>query len=248
MALSGYHSCQGPQSQLLQLLLGLGMIIWNDFGCFFANSLISSASQAPPPAHDTVEATRHEEAPTTTAEPDTASTPARPQPTKVKCSQIDADRARKLGERFKLPIDVSEWTAARVEKEAYRIEKPIRMRIHRTCHQCNTTFGGNKICTSCQHNRCSQCPRYPPKKDKTKGKRKEIEEIVGGIEVDDYYGLREQIVLTIPSRTGGQGLVRKTPKQRVRRTCHQCSTMFTAGNKICASCNHVRCVDCPRDP
>lgn len=177
--------------------------------------------------------------------------PGGPQPTKVKCSQIDADRAQKLGERFKVPIEPNAWTAARAEKETYRVEKPIRMRIHRTCHQCNTTFGGNRTCTSCQHDRCSQCPRYPPKKDKTKGKRKEIEAISGvgiGIEVDTYYDLGEQIILTIPSRTGGQPLVRKKPTQRVRRTCHQCSTMFVSGNKICASCHHVRCADCPRDP
>jgi len=36
--------------------------------------------------------------------------------------------------------------------------------------------------------------------------------------------------------------------QRVRRTCHECSTLYQPGSKVCASCQHVRCADCPRDP
>jgi hypothetical protein len=175
-----------------------------------------------------------------------------PKPTKILLSQIDADRAKKLSERFKIPVDSKDWIIARSEKETYRIEKPIRMRIHRTCHECNTPFGGTKICSSCQHERCSQCSRYPAKKDK-KGKAKAAEKAkagpaAGAIEADNYYGLREQILLTIPSKSGGQPLVRKKPKQRVRRTCHSCSTLFQPGSKICASCNHTRCVDCPREP
>jgi len=147
-------------------------------------------------------------------------------------------------------MDPNEWVKARADKETFRIEKPIRMRIHRTCHECNATFGGNKVCASCQHERCSKCPRYPPKKDKSKAKEKKATPlpVPGAIEVDDYWGLREEMLLTKPSKTGGQPLVRKKPVQRVRRTCHECSTLFPAGNKICGSCNHVRCADCPREP
>lgn len=69
------------------------------------------------------------------------------------------------------------------------------------------------------------------------------------IEVDSYWGLRDVIELRKPNpRPGGQPLVRKKPMQRVRRTCHECSTMFVAGAKVCTGCGHVRCVDCPRDP
>jgi len=68
------------------------------------------------------------------------------------------------------------------------------------------------------------------------------------IEADDYEGLKRIWVLTRPSKTGGQELVRKKPLQRVRRTCHDCSTLFLPGNKICNICGHVRCEDCPRDP
>jgi len=173
-----------------------------------------------------------------------------PQPTKVLRAQIDEERARKLSERFKVPIDTKEWIVDRAEKEAYRIEKPVRMRIHRSCHECNTAFGGNKVCVTCQHSRCADCPRYPPKKDKSKAKEKKKETVVAlsGIEADHYWNLREEIVLTRPSKTGGQPLVRKKPMQRVRRTCHECQSLFPAGNKICGLCSHVRCVDCPRDP
>jgi hypothetical protein len=54
--------------------------------------------------------------------------------------------------------------------------------------------------------------------------------------------------LTLPSKTGGQDLVMKKPMQRIRRNCHHCNSVFMPGNKICTKCQHVRCVDCPRDP
>ncbi|KAF8855308.1 hypothetical protein BDZ45DRAFT_746571 [Acephala macrosclerotiorum] len=165
--------------------------------------------------------------------------------TKVMRSQIDADRARKLGERFAVTI---EPLPTGPDRATYRIEKPIRMRIHRTCHRCNTTFGNNKVCAQCQHTRCKNCPRYPPKKVEKKGK--EVVELkVVDIEPDTYYGLREQVILTKPNpKPNAQPLVRKKPMQRVRRTCHECSAMFPSGVKTCTGCQHVRCADCPRDP
>jgi hypothetical protein len=165
-------------------------------------------------------------------------------------SQIDGDRAKKLAERFKLTVDPHEWDTV-ADKEAYRVEKPIRMRIHRSCHRCNTTFGGNKTCPSCQHTRCAKCPRYPLKKPagKEKATPAAVVGTVGAIEIDTYYGLREKLELTKPNpKPGGQPLVKKKPMQRVRRTCHDCSTIFSPGAKICTNCSHIRCVDCPRDP
>jgi hypothetical protein len=47
---------------------------------------------------------------------------------------------------------------------------------------------------------------------------------------------------------GAPDLVLKKPTQRVRRTCHQCQTLFAPHTKTCANCSHVRCTDCPRDP
>ncbi|KAG9228238.1 hypothetical protein BJ875DRAFT_254764 [Amylocarpus encephaloides] len=172
-----------------------------------------------------------------------------PAPRKIVRSEIDADRARKLAERFKIQIEPQQWASKQMEKEVYRIEKPIRMRIHRQCHRCQAVFGGNKICPACEHVRCKSCPRYPPKNVEAKGKKNEAPPVADYIEPDNYRSMREPVVLTRPNpRPGCQPLIRKKPMQRVRRTCCECSTLFTPNAKICLSCNHGRCADCPRDP
>lgn len=51
-----------------------------------------------------------------------------------------------------------------------------------------------------------------------------------------------------PARTGGQPLVKKKPMQRVRRTCHECQSLFQPNTRSCLKCGHLRCDDCPRDP
>lgn len=127
------------------------------------------------------------------------------------------------------------------------------MRIHRTCHLCNTTFGSTRVCVKCEHVRCKSCPRYPLKKDKSASKTKKdaVVPIPGALEADTYYNLSNEkpLLLTKPNpKTGGQPLVKKKTMQRVRRHCHECSTMFPAKVKTCPSCQHIRCVDCPRDP
>jgi hypothetical protein len=124
------------------------------------------------------------------------------------------------------------------------------MRIHRTCHKCNTTFGASKVCVQCQHTRCKNCPRFPPKSSDTKDKGKGKEVTSGDyLEPDSYWNLKDDVVLTMPSRKpGGQPLVRKAPKQRIRRNCHECQTLFLGKSKTCTKCGHIRCTDCPRDP
>jgi len=134
---------------------------------------------------------------------------------------------------------------------AERVEKPTRTRIHCTCHVCKTTYRGNKICASCGHERCTECTRYPMKN--VRGTKDTGVEYLGssqGPGMDAIEGLKRKhkYVLTLPSKTGGQDIVMKKPMQRVRRTCHQCESIFIPGDKICSKCSHVRCVDCPRDP
>lgn len=165
---------------------------------------------------------------------------------KMMRSEIEAERAKKLAERFALYI---EPLSPVPDKETTRIEKPVRMRIHRTCHICSTTYGGNKTCVKCEHVRCKSCPRYPVKKTEKKEKALAPTTHIVTIEPDTYWGLREPILLTRPSgKPGAQPLVRKRPKQRVRRNCHECHGLFPSGTKICPGCDHVRCVECPRDP
>jgi hypothetical protein len=163
-------------------------------------------------------------------------------------SREELERARHLAQKYNIDLDTSDWKIIEV---AERVEKPIRMRIHRSCHVCGTSYGANKICASCRHERCVQCPRYPKKKvpgDKGKEATYRGGQKGPGAEAIEGLKRKHKYVLTIPSKTGGQDLVLKKPMQRVRRMCHHCDNVFMPGNKICSKCDHVRCVDCPRDP
>ena len=163
---------------------------------------------------------------------------------------MELERARQLAQKYNIDLEPRDWKVIEV---AERVEKPIRMRIHRTCHNCGTSFGANKVCASCQHRRCDDCPRYPKKKlpkDKGKAVRSEGPSgvAVGGTELAEGLKRKHTYVLTMPSRTGGQDLVYKKVVQRVRRTCHRCEAVYMPGSRICSKCGHSRCVDCPRDP
>ncbi|KAM6533394.1 hypothetical protein FALCPG4_006382 [Fusarium falciforme] len=176
---------------------------------------------------------------------------------KLTRSQLIEERAKKLGERYGLDIKISELQTGSPDDTVLRMDKPIRMRVRRTCHKCNSTFSSAKECPNCQHARCTKCTRYPPKRTEAEiiASRERRAAIIKANKenapiIPDYsYAFDEKkIVLTRPSKTGGQDLVHKKPRQRVRRTCHECSTLFISGNKTCEKCGHVRCTDCPRDP
>ncbi|KAL1902002.1 hypothetical protein Sste5346_001708 [Sporothrix stenoceras] len=176
-----------------------------------------------------------------------------PDATRVPRLQLHEERARRLGERFGLEIKPNEWHST--EGDALRVNKPIRMRVHRTCHQCNTDFGTAKECTQCKHVRCKKCTRYPPKrtdaeKQAARERRAALvkEQKENAPIIADWDLSNKPIQLTKPSKTGGQDLVYKKPRQRLRRNCCQCNKLFVSGNKTCPGCSHLRCTDCPRDP
>jgi hypothetical protein len=162
-------------------------------------------------------------------------------------SQAQMERLRKVTERYNLPMPREYVTCYGPEKEQNRVHRPTRMRIHRSCHRCNTMFRGSKICARCEHRACVLCqatprPRYiswDPVVD---------DPLAVDLEADDYHGLQEQLVISRANRTSSQHLVRKELRQRVRRTCHSCQTLFTSKNKICTNCQHVCCTECPRFP
>ncbi|KAK3306890.1 uncharacterized protein B0T15DRAFT_156592 [Chaetomium strumarium] len=196
-------------------------------------------------------------APATTskaAEPASAA-PAGPsavEATVVPRSQIFEARAKKIGELYGLEIKPSEWHST--EGNALRVEKPIRMRVHRKCHLCNTSFGLGKECAKCKHKRCKQCPRVPPKRteaerEESRKKRAAIlkERAENAPIIPDWDPTPKKIVLKRPAKTGGQDLIYRKPRQRIRRICCQCERLF-AGSKTCEGCQHTRCTDCPRDP
>ncbi|CAI4210679.1 unnamed protein product [Parascedosporium putredinis] len=175
-----------------------------------------------------------------TAEPVEEKPEPKPEPegvTKVPRSQIYEQRAKQLGERFGLQLYPGDWYST--EGDALRVEKPIRMRVRRNCHLCNSTFGVAKECPNCQHVRCKH-------RERRAAKAKELEENPP-IAVDYCFDDKTP-ELRIPAKCGKQDLVYKKPRQRVRRNCHECGTLFKAGSKLCTDCGHIRCTDCPRDP
>lgn len=173
--------------------------------------------------------------------PSTNSANARLAKTAAASSAIQEEKARALFAKYGLTLAPGEWTPP-VKADAERVEKKIRMRIHRTCHHCQTTFGTDKTCRNCKHTRCKKCPRYPTKASKDgKGAKKVVLEIA----IDDHAKI---IPLTMQSRTTGKDLQRKTQMQRVRRTCHMCNSLFAGRAVDCANCKHQRCHKCPRDP
>ena len=146
------------------------------------------------------------------------------------------EAAPTVSEPLQIPVDLG--------SAAERVEKPVRVRVHRECHVCKTDFKSEKICSKCEHRRCKECSRFPEKKSKD-GKL-EPGEVTAGL-VDEKKA-RYRLQITRPARASGQILVLKKPTQRVRRNCHSCGTQFIAGVKICGECGHARCTDCPRDP
>lgn len=163
--------------------------------------------------------------------------------TAAESSAIQEERAKVLFAKYGLSLGPGEWTRP-AKSNAERVEKKARLRIHRTCHRCQTTYGADKVCNNCHHRSCKKCPRYPLKRDKeaaNKGK---------AIAVDPNPIAIPMIVipLTIRSRRNGPDLNLRDNKQRVRRNCHQCSEIFAQGTKECPNCGHPRCPKCPRDP
>ncbi|KAL1967985.1 hypothetical protein VTN77DRAFT_2402 [Rasamsonia byssochlamydoides] len=205
-----------------------------------------SASSTKPAATATATTPTTSKPPATT----TTTTAATNRPTGYRWSAVQQERARALFAKYGLTLEPEEWMSPR-NLNVERVEKPIRMRVRRTCHRCQTTFGADKVCVGCQHVRCKKCPRYPPARSKeekeARAKAKAEGKTAQRIEVDEPKKSKPP-VLTIPSRTGGQDLVRKPIRQRVRRTCHRCQTLFIGDAKECTNCHHIRCKKCPRDP
>ncbi|KAF1938236.1 hypothetical protein EJ02DRAFT_384148 [Clathrospora elynae] len=152
---------------------------------------------------------------------------------------MQLERARTLFAKYGLTLESHEWIAAPAFKPTVeRVERSIRMRVHRSCHRCGTLYGAAKTCTQCEHERCKKCPRYPKKK---MPEEKQLEK-------DNPNILKRKKVLTIRTKAGNV-LAYQPPKQRVRRTCHKCETVFVPPTAIiCEQCRHIRCTKCPREP
>ncbi|KAF2750325.1 hypothetical protein M011DRAFT_238095 [Sporormia fimetaria CBS 119925] len=202
-----------------------------------------TTTTAPPLASSTAAA-----APTTTTTAaDTASANAPKDPKdstttthRVNHAAVQQERAIALFAKYGLTLEAHEWIAHTSHPvTVQRVERPIRMRMHRFCHHCGSEFGIEKVCPQCEHPRCKKCPRHtlwtsPANKAKQ-------------VDARDEPKKKKRMLLMHTSQ--GEERAYQPPRQRVRRTCHRCQAFFvpaTATN--CAQCNHVRCIKCPRDP
>ena len=146
-------------------------------------------------------------------------------------SRIQEEKVRAMFAKYNMTFDIGEWTPP-FKADTLRVEKKVRMRVHRTCHRCQTQFGVDRVCNSCNHTRCKKCPRYPgPKKESMKGKGA----MVGGVG-------------STTATQGEGGNVKRPDSQRAPRICHKCRTTFGGKSSECQNCKHVRCPQCPRDP
>lgn len=155
---------------------------------------------------------------------------------------MQRERARALFAKYGLTLEPHEFIVTSAAGPLVpRVEKPIRMRVHRSCHQCGTLYGHDKVCVQCEHRRCKQCPRYPKKKTSSGEKKEKAAK-------EDPEQPRKKKLLTVTTRYGKE-LAYQPATQRVRRTCHKCDAFFVpATATTCESCNHVRCTKCPREP
>ncbi|CAO1601513.1 hypothetical protein XANCAGTX0491_005168 [Xanthoria calcicola] len=159
-------------------------------------------------------------------------------------SAILEERARALFAKYGLTLEPGEWTSP-IKPDAERVEKKIRMRIHRACHHCQTTFGADRVCNNCKHSRCKKCPRYPTKRAK---EPKSKAAGPGGAPPAVASTALDLRSLTMSSRATGKQVSYRPAKQRVRRKCHQCETPFEGRALECLNCGHARCQACPREP
>lgn len=173
-----------------------------------------------------------------------------------------------MSDRFGLEMDPND--RYQMDGHVLRVHKPLRMRVHRQCHQCGGELKATTgACDKCDHSFCRQCTRYPPKRNETemaasRDRRAEILEeratnamIPSDLDLDLELDLNPSstVVLRRPVKPCVQKeLVYKKVRQRVKRMCCQCQdageavVVFHGGTRNCPKCDHVRCTDCPRDP
>lgn len=79
-------------------------------------------------------------------------------------SGISEDRARDLFAKYGLQYEARKRPQQEPPTKIRRVEKPVRLRVHWTCHECSRQFGIEKTCAGCGHRRCRECARHPPKR------------------------------------------------------------------------------------
>jgi hypothetical protein len=177
---------------------------------------------------------------------------------------VQRERTRALFAKYGLSVEAHEFIGTAPVTQApqgvLRVEKPIRMRIRYTCHMCQTTFGTARDCRKCQHRRCLNCPRQPPKRPRNIDEDKENNAVIAPDRSDDddterWNRRKEKVKSREGSPTGGPKTKSSTGAggqipvlQKTKSTCHKCETDFPVGTtQFCTECGHLRCSKCPRE-
>ena len=184
---------------------------------------------------------------------------------------ISEDKAKALFERYGIKYQprttaaAADGDAAGQTNKVRRVERPVRIRIHWTCHQCQRQFGTASACVSCGHRRCGDCARSPPKRVKAivdEAKEGQLAAANKGqilaavapttadkLDVDDAdddnpVDLSQLSMETRPN--SGIKLVMRSKPPSMRRICHECQTPFRSKSSAqCEQCSHQRCDACP---
>lgn len=78
---------------------------------------------------------------------------------------LSHERAQRLFEKYGIKYEPRQTgNESDQVRDIRRVEKPIRVRIHYTCEECNTSFGASRTCSNCGHRRCRDCPRNPARR------------------------------------------------------------------------------------
>ncbi|PYH89890.1 hypothetical protein BO71DRAFT_402692 [Aspergillus ellipticus CBS 707.79] len=165
------------------------------------------------------------------------------------------EKARALFAKYGLALEPGEWQSSN-DLTVQRVVRPIRMRVRRICHRCQTVFGPDKVCVNCQHARCKSCPRHPSSKSgenrDVRDHREHTELALQAIVAQKMKSMpppprARQPPLAMSSHTGGQDAAPEPGRPNIKRTCHRCSTVFEPDARECSICKHLQCTMCPRE-
>ncbi|KAK0276445.1 hypothetical protein LTS00_014581 [Friedmanniomyces endolithicus] len=74
---------------------------------------------------------------------------------------VDHDRAKAMFTRHGFAYEPRRQSSEEPAPKFRRVERPIRVRLHYRCHECQGRFAADKSCTKCGHRRCADCVRQP---------------------------------------------------------------------------------------
>ena len=136
-----------------------------------------------------------------------------------------------------------------------RVEKPVRVRIRYTCHMCQSLFRSSRSCPKCQHQRCNECSRHPPKSEGPADWNSNdiVTESYDAMSAASSKHTDSKDDSLPPPRFSidsleGEDEGSRPILQRAKRVCHKCRVDFEPpAAQICSSCGHSRCYKCPRE-